>query len=98
MVMIFMSPLVRIDISSCIAVVKTIQDWRRGYLSPRFPGWLWIHFSIAFRNLLTDTLMRPVVVVIINIFMHRPIELAMVQDKHMIQALTPQTSNETFTI
>jgi hypothetical protein len=98
MVMIFMSPSVRIDISSCIAVVETTQYWRRGYLSPRFPGWPWIPFSIGFWNLLTDTLMRPGAVVIIDIFMHRAIELAMVQDKHRFQALTPQTANETFTI
>ena len=93
-----MSASVRTDISSCIAVVKTIQDWRRRYLSLRFSGWPWISFSIAFRNLLPDTLMRSGAVVIIDIFMHRAIKLAMVQDKHMIEALTPQTSNVTFTI
>ena len=64
------------DSSSRVTVVETTQDWRRCNLSPRFPGWPGIIFSEAFRDLLPDALMRPGVVVILDVFLHRAIQLA----------------------
>jgi len=81
------------DSNSHIAVVETTQDWRRCNLSPRFPCWPEIIFSKAFWDLLPDALMRPAVIVIVEVFLHDAIQLETILDKHMIQALPPQTAN-----
>ena len=54
-------------------------------------------FGEASRDLLPDALMRPGVVVIVNVFLHRSIQLTTIDDKHMIQALTPQAADQTLT-
>jgi hypothetical protein len=74
--MIFRAASMQTDSNSHIAVVETTQDWRRCNLSPRFPGWPGIIFSKAFWDLLPDALMRPGVVVILDVFLHRAIQLA----------------------
>ena len=74
--MFFRATSMQTDSNSHIAVVETTQDWRRCNLSPRFPCWPGIIFSKAFWDLLPDALMRPGVVVILDVFLHRAIQLA----------------------
>ena len=55
-------------------------------------------FNEAFRDLLPDALMRSGVIVIVAVFLHGAIQLTMIEDKYMIQALPPQAANQALTI
>jgi hypothetical protein len=74
-------------------MVKPVQDSYICNPSLRFPGWPGIIFSMVFRDLLPNALMRPGVIVIVEVFLHDAIQLETILDKHMIQALPPQAAN-----
>jgi hypothetical protein len=96
--MIFRAASIQTDSNSHISVVETTQNWRRCNLSPRFlccPG---ILFSKAFWVLLPNAMMRPGVVVMRDVFLHRAIQSATNLNKHVIQALTPKAADEALTI
>src|SRR5712692_6835130 len=59
---------------------------------------MWWHCpSFLLRNLLPDSLMRPGSVEVVHIRVEHAVELLLLQDEHMIEALTPYTAEEPLT-
>src|SRR5712692_3088757 len=59
---------------------------------------MWWHCpSFLLRNLLPDSLMRPGSVEVVHIRVEHPVELLLMQDEQMIEALTPYTAEEPLT-
>jgi hypothetical protein len=57
----------------------------------------WQETSFPLRNLLLDALMRPGSIEVVHICVEHPLELLLMHDEQMIEALTSHTAEEALT-
>ena len=81
--------------TSSIVMMEPTQD-REGEDLAAFGIW-WHWPSLWLWNLLLDPLMRPGSVEVVHIRVEHPVELLLMQDEQMIEALTSYTSQEPLT-
>jgi hypothetical protein len=74
--------------SATVRVVKASQDIRRcDFRDISIRYWPRAKVDLV-RNALPKPLMRPEVIVEVDVFLHHPVQLLPVQNEHMIQALS----------
>ena len=81
--------------TSSIVMMEPTQD-REGEDLAAFGIW-WHWPSLWLGNLLLDPLMRPGTIEVVHIRVEHPVELLLMEDEQMIEALTSYTSQEPLT-
>lgn len=78
-------------------MVKPTQKGCGCDLPPRLTDGPGVMLTEAIRDMLTDALMGSGSVVVFNIGLHDAMQLAAMQNKHVVQTFPPQAANEALT-
>jgi hypothetical protein len=80
--------------SPSVRVVKATQDGRRcDFRDVSIRYWPRARVDLV-RNMLPRPLMRPEVIVEVDVFLHHPVKLSLMQNKDVVQALSLQAPYE----
>ena len=86
----------RTDSNPSVAVVKPTQDRCGNDPASRLTGGPGVVFAEVIWDLLSDTLMGSGVVVVFNIGLNDAMQLAVMQNEHVVETFSFQAANETF--